>query len=54
MQSFVILFGLYPLHIPPVVTETIIAWDRLYRRGGVRTVNLVAVRFMILPLLSIM
>lgn len=45
MQSFVILFGLYPLHIPPVVTETIIAWDRLYRRG-VRTVNLVAVRFM--------
>lgn len=27
------------------MTETIIAWDRLYRRG-VRTVNLVAVRFM--------
>lgn len=45
MQSFVILSYYSFWFIPPVVTETIIAWDRLYRRG-VRTVNLVAVRFM--------
>lgn len=46
MQSFVILSYYSFWLIPPVVTETIIAWDRLYRRVVFATLTLLQSDFM--------